>query len=322
MDLLRSLPLGLYLEQPITWLHRLDPRVKLLWLMGFLLTPLLGNPYWRLSLVGLLMVITLLALIPLRVWRQQLGWLLTLSVLLFGLTAIAPDGLALDHQVRRPALELTTPDSQVGSDPHSWQSSVMTWLGFSAPVGTSLPPATEYQYVLFRQGPFLVTRRSLDLAVRISTLIFTLIYSTNLYLLTTAPEEIAAALEQVMAPLRKLGVPVTEIALTLTLSLRYIPLVLEEIQNLISSIWTRAINWKKLGLRRSAQVWLIVAERLLENLLLRAAQAASAMQVRGFTSPNQHRVQWHDLRLQRWDWVAMVALVILCGVRLAVGGQA
>jgi energy-coupling factor transport system permease protein len=321
MDLLRSLPLGLYLEQPITWLHRLDPRVKLLWLMGFLLTPLLGNPYWRLSLVGLLMAITLLAMIPLRVWRQQLGWLLTLCVLLFGLTAIAPDGLLLDHQTRRPALELTMSDSPVGSDPHAWQSSLLTWLGFSATVGAPLPPATKYQYVLFRQGPFLVTRRSLDLAVRISTLIFTLIYSTNLYLLTTAPEEIASALEDVMAPLRRLGVPVTEIALTLTLSLRYIPLVLEETQNLISSVWTRAINWKKLGLRRSAQVWLIVAERLLENLLLRAAQAASAMQVRGFTSPNQHRVQWHDLRLQRWDWVAMVALVILCGVRLAVGGQ-
>ena len=47
MDLLRSLPIGLYLEQPVTWLHRLDPRVKMAWLVGILVTPILANAYWR-----------------------------------------------------------------------------------------------------------------------------------------------------------------------------------------------------------------------------------------------------------------------------------
>ena len=55
-------------------------------------------------------------------------------------------------------------------------------------------------------------------------------------------------------------------------------------------------------MRRSAQLWLIVSERLLENLLLRAEQIATAMDVRGFTSPNEHRVQWHQLRLRWRDW--------------------
>ena len=77
-----------------------------------------------------------------------------------------------------------------------------------------------------------VTRRSLDIAIKISTLIFTLIYSTSLYLLTTAPEEITAGLEDLMSPLRRFNLPISEITLTLTLSLRFIPLVLEEVQNL------------------------------------------------------------------------------------------
>ena len=92
-----------------------------------------------------------------------------------------------------------------------------------------------------------VTRRSLDIAVRISTLIFTLIYSTSLYLLTTAPEEITAGLEDLMSPLRRLNLPISEITLTLTLSLRFIPLVLEEVQNLVRSIRTRAIRLEKAG---------------------------------------------------------------------------
>ena len=73
MDLLRSLPIGLYLDQPITRLHQLDARVKFIWLMAFLAAPLLANPWWRLALVGLLMFLTLLAPIPPRVWRQQMA---------------------------------------------------------------------------------------------------------------------------------------------------------------------------------------------------------------------------------------------------------
>lgn len=294
MDLLRSLPLGLYLEQPVTWLHHLDSRVKLIWLTSFLIAPVLANPFWRLAIVALLILLTLSASIPLRVWRQQMGWLLMLSVFALIVAMFAPDGLNVHHQSRLP-------------DPE-----------FSAVSSSS------YQYVLFEldQGPLslMITRRSLDLAIRISTLIFTLIYSSNLYLLTTAPEEITAGLESWMEPLRRLNVPVTEIVLTLTLSLRFIPLVLEEVQNLARSVRTRAINWKKLGLRNSLQVWLTVAERLLENLLLRSEQIAKAMTVRGFTSPNQHRVQWHLLRLRWWDWLALVGLLLFWGARLVWGG--
>ncbi|VEP13710.1 Ycf92-like protein [Hyella patelloides LEGE 07179] len=291
MDLLRSLPIGLYLEQPVTWLHKIDPRVKLAWLMTFLAAPLLANPYWRLGLVALLVLLTISAAIPLRVWKQQMGWLLTLSVLVFLITAIAPDGLAITHQPRLPATEL------------------------------DLPQPTDYQYVLVDLGQFTITRRSLDVAVRVATLVFTLIYSTNLYLLTTAPEEITAGLEDLMSPLRRFKLPITEIALTLTLSLRFIPLVLEEIQNLIRSISTRAINWKELGIRRSLQVWLIVAEKLLENLLMRAEQIAVAMDIRGFTSPNEHKVQWHQLRLRWRDWLALGTLIPFWLARFAIGGM-
>ena len=79
----------------------------------------------------------------------------------------------------------------------------------------------EYRYVLFHQGPVKITRRSFDLAVRLSTIVFSVIYGTNLYLLTTAPEEITAGIESLMQPLRRLKIPVTEITLTLTLSLSF-----------------------------------------------------------------------------------------------------
>jgi energy-coupling factor transport system permease protein len=331
MDLLRSLPLGLYLEQPITWLHRLDPRVKLAWLMTFLAAPLLANAAWRLALVGVLILLTISARIPLRVWRQQMGWLLLLAVYVGVLIAMAPDGLNANARPRLPENELAFVQ-QPNTLPPAPEPS-RSWNPFQAPPRSQaqidleqklkrpeFKQPTDYRYVLFQRGPVRVTRRSLDLAIRMSTLLFTLIYSTNLYLLTTAPEEVTAALEDLMRPLRRFNLPVTEIALTLTLSLRFIPLVLEEFQNLVRSIRTRAINWRQLGFRRTAQVWMLVAERLLENLLLRAEQISSAMKVRGFTSPNRHRVEWHELVLRRYDWIALVVLGGLWIARMAWGG--
>ncbi len=318
MDLLRSLPIGLYLEHPVTWLHRIDPRVKLLWLMTFLIAPLLGNPFWRLALAGLLVLITLLAAIPLRVWRKQMGWLLILCVFVFLLTSVAPDTLSAKHNPRLPefcAAPITqaAPENKNSKQPLKCQS--------------KLPQPTAYKYVYLDHPGFaflprlIVTRRSLDVAVRVSTLVFTLIYSTNLYLLTTAPEEITAGLEDLMSPLRRLNLPISEITLTLTLALRFIPLVLEEVQNLVRSVRTRAIDWKKLGVRRSVQLWLIVSEKLLENLLLRSEQIAIAMDVRGFTTPNEHRVQWHQLKLRWRDWLALGVLIPFWCARWFIGGM-
>lgn len=309
MDLLRTLPIGLYVEQPVTWLHHIDARVKVLWLLGFLLTPIAASPPWRVGLVLVLLLLTVSARIPFRVWRRQATLLLIFAIALFFITALLPDGVSADYESRLPVHELA-----------------ILYDGEADLASPDLPDATGYRYVIFHLDvvkslnlAIHVTRRSLELAIRVSTLTFTLLYSSNLFLLTTAPEEITAALENLMQPLRRFRVPVTEIALTLTLSLRFIPLVLEEVQNLVRSIRTRAIKWKKLGIRGSIQIWLILAERLLENLLLRSEQIANAMHVRGFTSPNTHQVRWHEFSLKRRDWVAASVLVLFVVSRLAIG---
>ncbi len=315
MDLLRSLPIGLYMEQPVTWLHRIDARVKVAWLLSLLLAPVLANSPCRIAIVLFLVLLTITAPIPWRVWRQQMGWLLLLGTFLTALVLISPDGIAISQQPRLPTAEL------LGEWPD----------GLTAPeMLPAVPDATGYRYdivdVQIAQRPinlrFHVTQRSLRLAIKISTLFFTIIYATTLFLLTTAPEEITEGIEDLMQPLKRLGLPVTEIALTLTLALRFIPLVLEEVQNLVRSIRTRAIKWQKLGIRGSLQIWLMVSERLIENLLLRAEQIASAMQVRGFTSPNEHRVMWHQLRFHWWDWLVLAGLGVFWWGRVVFGGAA
>lgn len=315
MDLLRSLPIGLYLEQPVTWLHRIDARVKVAWLLSLLLAPVLASAPYRIAIVVFLVLLTISARIPWRVWRQQMGWLLLLGVIITLLLLVMPDGIAVSQQPRLPTAQML----------ESWPEDLQ-------PPETlpEVPLVAGYRYdivdVQIAQRPLNlglhITQRSRRLAIKVSTLLFTLIYATTLFLLTTAPEEITEGIENLMQPLRWVGLPVTEIALTLTLALRFIPLVLEEVQNLVRSVRTRAIKWQKLGMRGAIQIWLMVAQRLIENLLLRAEQIASAMQVRGFTSPNQHRVVWHRLRLRWWDWLVLSGLGLFWWSRIVYGGVA
>ncbi|CDN14631.1 Transmembrane component of energizing module of ECF transporters in Cyanobacteria [Richelia intracellularis] len=250
--------------------------------------------------------------------------MLMLCLFVLAIASISPDGLGVKYQPRMPSASTAELLKPVNSQPAPSPATQTPTLRNNTPTidkAAQNQRGKEYSYILFQQRPVTINRRSFDLAVRLSTIVFTVIYSTNLYLLTTAPEEITAGIDSLMQPLRKLNIPVTEMTLTLTLSLRFIPLVLEEVQNLGRSIVTRAINWKKLGWKGSVKVWMMVAERLLDNLLLRASQMAGAMMVRGFTSPNEHRVRWSDLRLKGGDWLALLGLCLFWGARLWFGGS-
>jgi energy-coupling factor transport system permease protein len=135
--------------------------------------------------------------------------------------------------------------------------------------------------VLLRQGPLVVTRRSAELGLNGATLLFTLVHSANLLLLSTSPEQLVWAIGWLLAPLARLGWPVERLGFTLLLALRFLPLVQEELQNLLRSVATRAVNFKRLGWKAGLGLVLAVAERLLANVLLRAEQGAEALLARG-----------------------------------------
>ncbi len=317
VDLLRNVPLGTYLEFPQTWLHRLDPRVKFVWLITILVNPILANSWWRLAIVAFTILLTWTAPLPWRVWRRQLLVVAALAVFAIGLTAFAPDALGVRSVPVRPGADmgygfpvLLESESLPGEDVAA-SDRLPEWTNLAAPTG--------YRYQLFETPSILgrkfqVTRRSLSVAVRLGTLIFTLLYSTALFLLTTSPEEIAEAIAFFASPLRWLNVPVTEVVLALTLSLRFLPLVLEEVQNIIRAVNTRDIHWQSLGFKGAAQLGLSMVERILQNLLLRAEQTASAMQVRGYMGA-EHAVRWHVLKMSWLDWLVLVGVPLFWASR-------
>jgi len=308
MDWLRQIPIGQYVPNSGSWLGQLDARQKLAWTLAFLLTPILAGPLWRLALVGLLLVVTALSGLSWRIWRRSLPLLLVLALVVGALSALLPTGSGSAASLTRPPTELRL--APAGGDGRVPSRSGLSWelLRWGPlPVGP------------ISLGPLVVTRRSGELGISSATLLFTVIHSANLLLLTTPPEELVWALAWLIAPLGRLGLPVDRLGFTLLLALRFLPLVQEEFQNLLRSLATRSLNLRQLGMKGGFGLLLAVAERLLANVLLRSEQGAEALLARGggWISPvelRQPQPRWPLLQL-----AGGAALLLLIGLRWRYG---
>ena len=295
MDWLRQIPIGQYVDGTSSWLRLIDARLKLSWTVAFLLTPILAGPWWRLALVGLLLLFTAFSGLPWRLWRRTLPLLLVLSILVGALATTLPTGSLAPASLNRPPQELELGAQQQGM---RWE---LVRLG---PVQLGPLPL----------GPLVVTRRSAELGVNSATLLFTVIHSANLLLLTTPPEELVWGLSWCMAPLSRVGVPVERLGFTLLLALRFLPLVQEEFQNLLRSLATRSVNLRRLGFQASVGLVLALGERLLANVLLRAEQGAEALLARGgqWVAPSQLlRSRLRAPLLQALGWLGLLAVLAL-----------
>ena len=296
MDWLRQIPIGQYVDGSQGWLRRLDPRLKLAWSLVFLLTPVLAGPLWRVALVIGLLTITLCSGLPRMLWWRSVLVLFGLAVAVGLLSMFLP---AVDPPAAFP---LRNPDELPGIQPESLPWDLIR-LGPLRLGGLS-------------HGPLVVDRASALLGLRTSTLIFTVIHSVNLMLITTPPEDLVWALSWCLSPLKRLGFPVDRLGFQLLLALRFLPLVQEELQNLMRSLASRAVNLRQLGFKAGFGLLLGVGERLLANILLRAEQGADALIARGgrIMAPSRFRIP-PEQPAAVLNALAVAALLVVVGLR-------
>ncbi|WP_320677357.1 energy-coupling factor transporter transmembrane component T family protein [Prochlorococcus sp. MIT 1300] len=261
MDWLRQVPIGQYVVGTPSWLRNIDPRLKIAWVLMFLVTPVLAGVIWRVFLAITLLVITFCSGVSVRVWLRPLGWLLVLAISVGIFALFLPSGepsavLPLRSPVEVSGVVLQSP---------SWE---LVRIG-------------PLQWKTFSLGPLVLNRYSIALAIKTSTLIFTLAHSVNLMLITTSPEDVMWSFNWFLTPLGLIGFPIKRLSFQLLLALRFLPLVQEELQNLLRALASRAVSLRQLGIKSSLALILSVGERLLNNILLRAEQGADAFLARG-----------------------------------------
>ena len=257
MNIITKFPIGQYVDGNRSWLRIIDSRLKILSILIFLITPIWAGPIWRLSLVGCLILITLLSFLPSRVWWRSFIFLTFLSLLIGTLSILASSDLqSLGSPLRDPnELEVIFKNYQ-------------NWYILEIP---------QIKIGFINLGPYNLSKNAFELGLKTSSLIFTVIHSVNLMLLTTLQEDIIWALSWFMNPLRKVGLPIDKWLFQLLIALRFIPLIQEECQNIIKSVSVRSINFRNLGIKKSFNILLTMVERLFLNIFLRIEQGADSL---------------------------------------------
>ena len=291
MDWLKKIPIGQYVSGNSSWLRGIDPRIKLSWILLFLLSPILANSIWRISIVCVLLLITVLSLLPPRIWWRSLIFLLVLSLIFGFLSIVLPASEASSE------LTIRSPDEIPGAI-----VLIRSWEIFR------LGP---FNFGSISLGPLIVDRRSAELGIKTSTLIFTVIHSVNLMLITTPPEDLVWAIKWFLAPLTLLGFPRDKLSFQLLLALRFLPLVQEELQNLFRSIGVRAIEFRKLGLKSTLGLFVTLGERLLSNILLRAEQGADSLMSREGLWLSSQQLRPNIVVDPRYLWMNLGSIFLL-----------
>tara|TARA_Y100001968_G_C19446938_1_gene765941 strand:- start:92 stop:1003 length:912 start_codon:yes stop_codon:yes gene_type:complete len=302
MDWIRKVPIGQYVSGNISWLRLIDPRLKFIWVILFLVSPILSSPSWRLGLVLFLILITFFSRLPIRIWWRSFVLLVILSLFVGSLAVFLPASEPAANLIVRSSNELSNAIA-VGN---SWE---IIHLGPLNLANISL-------------GPFIVDRSSAELGIKSSTLLFTVVHSVNLMLMTTRPEALVWSLRWFISPFAKLGVPIERLSFQLLLALRFLPLIQEELQNLIRSLAIRAVSFKKLGIKASFGLILSVGERLLANILLRADQGAEALLARNSSLlPSEYfRPEKNLVSSSKVNFATSFFLVLILVLRSKFGG--
>ena len=286
-----SVPYATHVPKPVTFLHRIHPILKLMWIVGVLWMVSKSSMTMRGILSSVIALVSIWAL-PERLWRPQLTRVGFVSMLVFVLTACGSDGA-------RPIVSPRGPE-----------------LGLEELVVTGAP---NYKYTLLNLGVFSVTKRSLSLALTLFSLTFITIQTASLCLVSTAPEKLAHALRQCISPLSLLGIPVNHLHLMLLLSLRFMSTVFEEARNLLLAVAARGIDWSMLGGLGTFNVVIRTATKLFKTLLQRSDSIATAMIARGFEGVTDHEVYvYKDTEIDNSFQTTMVnmmtGIVFLCCV--------
>jgi energy-coupling factor transport system permease protein len=160
---------------------------------------------------------------------------------------------------------------------------------------------------LARLGPLGVDGAGLQRGIFFAVRILVLVVGTSLLTLTTSPVQLSGGIERVLAPLKWLHVPVGDLALTLTIALRFIPTTAEEAEGIVMAQQARGAVFDRGGPIARARAYVPVLVPLFFQLFRRADALATAMEARCFRG-TEGRTRMKEERMGRADWIAMLGV--------------
>ncbi len=166
---------------------------------------------------------------------------------------------------------------------------------------------------LVNLGFLQITGQGLINAVRMVLRIMLLIMGTFLLTYTTSPISLTDGLERLLEPLKKLRVPVHELAMVMSIALRFIPTLIEETDKIMSAQRARGADFESGNLAERARAMLPILVPLFVSAFRRADELAVAMECRCYHG-GEGRTKLRVLQYRRADVVVLViGTVVMAG---------
>ena len=167
-----------------------------------------------------------------------------------------------------------------------------------------------------------ITYEGVDFASKMAVRLIFLIIGSSLMTLTTTPNQLTDALEDVLGPLKKIHVPVHEISRMMSIALRFIPILMEETDKIMKAQMARGADFESKNLMKKIQSLVPLLVPLFISAFRRANDLAMAMEARCYRG-GDGRTKMKPLVYCRRDYAAYALLaayfavcVVLCIVKI------
>ena len=161
-----------------------------------------------------------------------------------------------------------------------------------------------------------ITWEGLERAIYMVLRIVMLIMGTFLVTYTTSPISLTDALESLLSPLKKLRLPVHELAMMMSIALRFIPTLIEETDKIMSAQKARGADFESGNLMQRAKALVPILVPLFISAFRRADELATAMECRCYNG-GEGRTKLHVLHYEKRDWAVMAGFAVLCAAVIA-----
>ncbi len=163
--------------------------------------------------------------------------------------------------------------------------------------------------VAFRIWRLTATREGIIRALFIAVRLILLVGVTSLLTFTTSPVELTDGIERLLRPFRRIGVPAHELAMMMTIALRFIPTLLEETEKIMKAQMARGAVFDRGGVLRRARALIPILVPLFVSAFRRADELALAMEARCYRG-GEKRTRMRELRFAPQDAAALAIIVV------------
>ena len=161
---------------------------------------------------------------------------------------------------------------------------------------------------IFQWGFLKVTKEGLRMACFMGIRLIYLVIGSSVMTLTTTPTQLTDGLEKSLGFLKKLGVPVHEVSMMMSIALRFIPILIEETDKIMKAQMARGADFESGNLIQKAKNMVPLLVPLFISAFRRATDLAMAMEARCYRG-GEGRTKMKPLRYGRRDYLTYLLYV-------------